>query len=141
MRNGFALALFLGAALPATANDGFGGLSATGLTFDQTESVEMVEEKLFIGIDKVKVDYVFRNNSESDVTGEVIFPLPPVAVWDGWVRSMNLPEDPNKPDIVDFTATVDGKPVRVTIDKIAVIEEPWEENRPLAEQYDTPVAT
>ena len=72
-------ALALGsAALPALANDGFGGLSATGLTFGQTDAVEMVQEDLFIGIDKVSVDYVFRNSSDQEVTGEVIFPLPPV---------------------------------------------------------------
>ena len=126
------------AGLPALANDGFGGLSATGLTFDQTEAVEMIEEKLFIGIDRVAVDYVFYNKTDKDVTGEVIFPLPPVPVWAAWESSMNLPEDGTKLDIVDFTATVDGVPVQVTIDKIAVIEAPWEEQRPLSEQYDTP---
>jgi Domain of unknown function (DUF4424) len=35
-------------------------------------------------------------------------------------------------------ATANGQPVQVTIDKVAVIEEPWEENRPLSHQYDTP---
>ncbi|HMS94582.1 MAG TPA: DUF4424 family protein [Tabrizicola sp.] len=132
------LAFLIGASLPALANDGFGGLSATGLTFEQTESVEMVQEDLYIGLDKISVDYVFRNATDQDVTGEVIFPLPPVRVWSSWESSMNLPEDLGNLDIVDFTATVDGQPVQVTIDKVAVIEEPWEENRPLAEQYDTP---
>ena len=51
---------------------------------------------------------------------------------------MNLPEDLAKEDLVDFTATVDGQPVTVTIDRIAVLEEPWEEGRPLSQQYDTP---
>ena len=132
------LTLVLLSALPAAANDGFGGLSATGLTFERTDAVQMIEEKLFIGIDKVAVDYVFHNITGADVTGEVIFPLPPVPVWASWESSMNLPEDGTKSDLVDFTATVDGKPVTVTIDKIAVIENPWEENRPLSEQYDTP---
>jgi hypothetical protein len=40
-------------ALPAGANDGFGGLSATGLTFGQTEAVAMVSEDLSIGIDRI----------------------------------------------------------------------------------------
>lgn len=138
MRSFSCLALFLGTALPALANDGFGGLSATGLTFEQTDAVEMVEEDLYIGIDKITVDYVFRNTSDQDVTGEVIFPLPPVAVWDSYGSAMNLPEDLSKADVVDFTATVDGTPVAVRIDKVAVMQEPWEEGRPLAEQYDTP---
>ena len=138
MRISFVLAALVSLALPASANDGFGGLSSVGLTFDQTDAVEMVEENLFISIDKVAVDYVFRNSTAADVTGEVIFPLPPVHVWASWESSMNLPEDGTKMDIVDFTATVDGKPVQVTIDKIAVIEAEWVENRPLSEQYDTP---
>lgn len=138
MQKSIVLAAFVGFAAPVSANDGFGGLSATGLTFDQTEAVEMVEENLFISIDKVTVDYVFHNKTDTDVTGEVIFPLPPVHVWASWESSMNLPEDGTKLDLVDFIATVDGKPVEVTIDKIAVLEAPWEENRPLSEQYDTP---
>ncbi len=138
MRLFLVVAALCGTGLPAGANDGFGGLSATGLTFDQTEAVEMIEERLFIGIDRVAVDYVFHNKTDTDVTGEVIFPLPPVPVWAAWESSMNLPEDGTKTDIVDFTATVDGVPVKVTIDRIAVIERPWEEQRPLSEQYDTP---
>jgi Domain of unknown function (DUF4424) len=138
MRRSLFLVTLLSAPFQASANDGFGGLSATGLKFDQTEAVAMVEENLFIGIDKVTVDYVFRNISGADVTGEVIFPLPPVPVWAAWESSMNLPDDGTKLDIVDFTATVDGQPVEVTIDKIAVIEEPWEENRPLSHHYDSP---
>lgn len=132
------LVAFCTAALPALANDGFGGLSATGLKFDQTEAVAMEEEKLFIGLDKISVDYVFRNTTGKDVTGEVIFPLPPVSVWSTYESMMNLPEDLSKADLVDFTATVDGVPVKVTIDRIAVLEEPWEEGRAASEQYDTP---
>jgi len=129
---------FCAAAAPTLANDGFGGLTATGLTFDQTDAVAMVEENLFIGIDRISVDYVFRNTTDQDVTGEVIFPLPPVYVWASWESSMNLPEDGTKLDIVDFTATVDGKPVSVTIDKIAVVEDSFDEVRPLSDQYDSP---
>lgn len=131
------LCLVLISASPALANDGFGGLSATGLTFGQTEAVAMEEERLFIGIDRVTVDYVFRNTTNQDATGEVIFPLPPINVWAGYEGMMNLPEDLSQPDLVGFTATVDGQPVQVTIDRIAVVQENWE-SASLAEQYDTP---
>lgn len=123
---------------PTLANDGFGGLSATGLTFGQTEAVAMEEERLFIGIDRVAVDYVFRNVTDQDVTGEVIFPLPPVGVWSGYEAMMNLPEDLTQPDLVGFTATVDGTPVQVTIDRIAVVEEGWDQPNPPSKQYDNP---
>ncbi|MCB6179799.1 DUF4424 domain-containing protein [Rhodobacter sp. Har01] len=125
-------------ALPAAANDGWGGLSATGLTFDQTEAVAMLEEDLFIGIDRVSVDYLFKNTSGADVTGEVIFPLSPVSVWATYESSMNLPQDLSAEDLVDFKVTVDGRPVAVQIDRIAVLEPPYDENRPPAQQYDTP---
>jgi hypothetical protein len=124
---------------PALANDGFGGFSATGLTFGQTEAVAMEEERLFIGIDKITVDYVFRNLTDQDVTGEVIFPMPPVSVGQIIESQWNLPEDPDQPNLVNFTATVDGQPVAVNIDRIAVIEPQTEEFWfPSSLQYDTP---
>lgn len=135
-----ALALLLAslAATAAAANDGFGGLAATGLTFSQTEAVTMEQEDLFISMDKIRVSYVFRNLTGRDVTGEVIFPLPPVPVGGLMESAWNLPEDLNQPDLVNFTARVDGQPVAVQIDRIAVIEPPWQEDRPESEQYDTP---
>ncbi|WP_374372432.1 DUF4424 family protein [Tabrizicola sp.] len=136
MRLSLLPALFLAA--PALANDGFGGLSATGLTFGQTDAVAMEEERLFIGIDTIAVDYVFRNSTDKDVTGEVIFPLPPIAVWSGYESMMNLPEDLSRPDMVGFTATVDGRPVAVTIDRIAVLEDGYDEANPPSKQYDNP---
>jgi hypothetical protein len=133
-----ALTLVLLSALPATANDGFGGLSATGLTFDQTEAVAMEAEDLFIGIDRIAVDYVFRNVTGADVTGEVIFPLPPIPVGYILESEWNLPEDPDRANLVNFTATVDGQPISLTIDRIAVVEPSGDQARPPSEQYDTP---
>jgi hypothetical protein len=125
-------------AAPVAANDGFGGFSATGLTFGQTDAVAMEEEDLFIGIDRIAVDYVFRNTTSADVTGEVIFPLPPVHVGFVIESQWNLPEDPDRENLVNFTAMVDGQPVTVSIDRIAVIEPELTEWLPSAEQYDTP---
>lgn len=130
-----ALCLFL---TPAHANDGFGGIAATGLTFGQTEAVTMAEEELFISPDTIRVDYVFRNDSTQDVTGEVIFPMPPIPVEATAYSDWNLPEDRDAADLVDFRATVDGRDQPVTLDRIAVIEPSWDENAPLSRQYDTP---
>jgi Domain of unknown function (DUF4424) len=123
---------------PALANDGFGGLSATGLTFEQTDAVAMEEERLFIGIDRIAVDYVFRNTTNADVTGEVIFPLPPVHVGFIIESQWNLPDDPDRENLVNFTATVDGQDVPVRIDRIAVIEPEATDWLPSARPYDTP---
>lgn len=124
--------------LPARANDGWGGIAATGLTFGQTDAIAMLEEDLFISRDEIRVDYLFANITDRDVTGEVIFPLPPIGIADTGYSDWNLPEDRNAADLVGFTATVDGKPQPVQIDRIAVIAPPYEENAPLARQYDTP---
>lgn len=133
------LAAVIAAAAPgARANDGFGGLDATGLEFSRTDAVAMESEDLFIGIDRIRVDYVFRNVTGQDVGGEVIFPLPPVSLWEMRESMMNLPEPPLPDNLVDFRASVDGMPVDVAIDRIAVIEPPWDEDRPPAAQYDTP---
>ncbi len=72
------LAILSAALGPAAANDGFGGLSATGLHFSQTDAVALLEEDLFLSRERVEVSYRFRNLTDQDVTGEVIFPLPPV---------------------------------------------------------------
>lgn len=123
---------------PAQANDGFGGISATGLTFGQTEDVAMVEEDLFIGIDRISVDYLFRNKTRQDVTGEVIFPMPPIALGQILMSGWNLPEDVSRENLVNFSATVGGKDMPLNIDRIAVLEPIWEEDRPISESYDTP---
>ncbi|MBI1220635.1 MAG: DUF4424 domain-containing protein [Rhodobacteraceae bacterium] len=132
------LAILLLFAAPAFANDGFGGLTATGLTFGQTAAVAMEQEDLFIGPDRIRVDYVFRNTSAQDVSGEVIFPLPPIPLQDLENEDWNLPEDRSRENLVNFTATVEGKPIPVAIDRLAVIEpeNAWEQ--PAATRYDTP---
>lgn len=134
----FLLALALLSPSVALANDGWGGLSATGLTFEQTDDIAMLDEDLFIGPEEIRVSYVFRNMSESDITGEVIFPLPPISIAATTYSEFNLPEDRNAADLVSFTATVDGKDQPVTIDRIAVIEPPWDEAAPLSQVYDSP---
>lgn len=126
------------AAGPALANDGFGGLSATGLTFGQTEAVVMESEDLTITPDRIMVVYTFRNITDADVTGEVIFPLPPIPISGQLMSAWNLPEDRTGENPFGFTATVDGKPVQISTDRVAVIEPPWEEGRPGSAQYDTP---
>lgn len=132
--------LFIAALLatPTLANDGFGGLSATGLTFGQTEAVAMEQEDLFIGIDRISVDYIFRNITSADATGEVIFPLPPIHVGFLIESQWNLPDDPDRENLVGFSAIVDGREVALSIDRVAVMEDDVTIWVPSAEAYDTP---
>jgi hypothetical protein len=112
-RFALAAAALLCTAAPASANDGYAGLGAGGLTFGETEDVEMASEDLFLSRGEVAVDYVFRNVSQQDVETWVAFQLPPMA-------PMYAEMDTALPDAVreagplnymDFTATVDGQPV------------------------------
>lgn len=134
---GAALAL-LALSAPALANDGFGGLSATGLQFGQTDKVAMLSEDLQIGPERISVEYVFENQSDADVSGEVIFPLPPISLAGVWEGMFNLPEDPWPENLVGFTALVEGQKVAVAIDRIAVLEPQWEEEPSPASFYESP---
>ncbi len=124
--------------LPAYANDGWGGLTATGLTFGQTDAVAMLSEDLTITPDHISVDYVFRNLTGREVTGEVIFPLPPLSLVEmGW-SSWNLPEDLGRDNLLNFRASVDGRQQKVKIDRVAVMTSAEDWDRPAAASYDTP---
>ncbi len=131
------LALTLVAA-PALANDGFGGLTATGLTFGKTEAIAMDSEDLFLSPTQVRVDYVFRNLTDRDVTGEIIFPLPPISLADQQYSAFNLPEDRGRDNLVNFTVRADGAAIPVGIDRIAVLEPEDKWDRPPVATYDTP---
>ena len=140
-RLGAAAALAAGLAAPAFANDGFGGLSASGVQFQEAADVQMLSEDLYLGLDQIRVAYVFRHTGDEDLTGEVIFPLPPINLSGLMESDFAIPrEDLDKENFVGFTATVDGKKIAVKTDRIAVIEEPWDEKRPLSASYDSPGA-
>lgn len=114
------LALMLGAICRASANDGFGGIDAGGLEFSRTDKVAMKSEDLFISLDKIRVSYVFENTSSEDVSGEVIFPLPPIPVDDLRHMDMNLPDDPDRENLVNFTVEVDGRKLAPKIERRAL---------------------
>lgn len=132
-------ALMLAAAPAALANDGFGGLSATGLQFSETTAVQMLSEDLYLSLDTIRVAYVFRHGGDEDVTGEVIFPLPPINL--AAIRESAFaiePADLDKENIVGFTAKIDGKAIAVSTDRIAVKDPEYDENRKAAANYESP---
>ncbi len=127
--------------IPATAqaNDGFGGLSATGLQFAQSTTIRMVNEDLYLSPKKVRVHYLFRNDGKEEVRGEVIFPLPPISLSELSNSGFALAEEKlDRDNVVDFKVTVNGKQVRVAIDRIAVLEPPYDQQRKASARYDAP---
>lgn len=137
MKVTFICLMLLVSSASASANSGWGGITATGLTFSQTDAVQMVEEDLVIGPELISVDYVFRNITGQDVTGEVIFPLPPISVQHIGDYYGAVYEVRNKDNLVEFSATVDSTPKQVRVDRIAVIE-PEDAGSSGAQPYDNP---
>lgn len=102
--------------VPALANDSTAELGTGGLILARTDAIAMQKENLFISEDEVRVDYVFRNQTNADVETVIAFPLPEI---DGNPNSM--PAIPNDPDanFLGFTATIDGRPVTATLEQRA----------------------
>jgi hypothetical protein len=127
--------MLLVSCVSASANAGWGGFTATGLEFQQTDEVTLIEEELRIGMDRITVEYVFLNVTKTDVTGEVIFPLPPVYQPEGY----HFPGPTPAPEsLVDFTLHVAGQKVEADVDIIAVIRPRWTDETPLSDVYDAP---
>ena len=93
---------------PAFANDTTAQVAAGGLIYVQNENVSMADEKLYISMEKVTVDYIFHNNSDKDVESLIAFPFPDVT---GSGDFMDGVPDTESDNFLDFQATQDGKPI------------------------------
>lgn len=111
------LALSLTAATPAGANDSTAEIGAGGIVLAQTYSVEMQSEVLYISMDEVRVDYVFRNRSARDVETLVAFPMPDMDVSPYWEVAIPNPDD----NFLGFTVTVDGQSIQPELQQRAYV--------------------
>ena len=104
------------AASPAQANDSTAELGTGGLILSRTDAIAMQKEDLFISRDEIKVDYVFRNITDADVSTIVAFPMPDISG-----NPFSLPAIPNDPDrnFLGFTVSVDGKAIAPTLEQRA----------------------
>lgn len=80
----------------AFANDSTATTAAGGIQFTKTDKIKMISENLQVSTEKIKVDYVFKNISDKDITTTIVFPLPPFVdadvmgmqvVWDDEVAN------------------------------------------------------
>lgn len=119
LRAAFASALMLASLRPggALANDTTAELGAGGLVMSRTDAVVMQSEDLFISAKEVRVDYVFRNQTETDVNAVVAFPLPDLG--GNPYENVALP-DMAADNFLDFAVTVDGKQIKPTLDQHAM---------------------
>ena len=109
-------AAFAAVPVAAHANDTMAELAAGGLTFVYADNVQMQSEDLFISPKEVRVDYVFHNDGDKDRTTVVAFPMPDIEGSGDFMVSVPNPESDN---FMNFSVTVDGKPVKPEIDRHA----------------------
>ncbi len=99
--------------VPACADDTAVSVAAGGIQLRKEARISMDKERLTITLDKVTVDFWFRNETNKDVTTEVAFPVPP---YQFDLNSTNGPHD-----FADFKLRVDGQPVSYQTDVHAML--------------------
>lgn len=90
---------------PAFANDSVAELGTGGLILSRSDAVAMESEDLFISPEKVTVDYVFRNNTDKDVSAIVAFPMPDI---EGDPNEMPAIPEAQSDNFLGFEVTIDG---------------------------------
>ncbi|HEY2345163.1 MAG TPA: DUF4424 family protein [Xanthomonadaceae bacterium] len=92
-------------ALPglAAADDGVTEKGVGGIVLGKTDRVAMVHEQLDVGCSQIRVSFDFLNESDGDVTHDLIFPLP---AYPAFLSGMDYPAGAP----ADFTIAVDGRP-------------------------------
>jgi hypothetical protein len=108
--------LILAAALAcgsALADDGAASIAAGGIVMTREPRITMAKEVLFISTSKVVVDYDFRNDTDTDITTEVAFPIPDYK-----------PEEVSRSfqGFDDFKLWVNEKPIHYTIETKAFVD-------------------
>jgi hypothetical protein len=114
-----ALALLL-TATAAQANDTSAELAAGGLVLTRSDAIEMQAEDLFISREAVRVTYRFVNTSGRDATIRVAFPMPDLGGPDVFKSDVSIPVDAPA-NILAFSTTADGKPVRTELEQKALV--------------------
>lgn len=114
MRRMIAAAFLAGLAVPAQANDSTATVGAGGLVLQKSDSIAMVSEDLFVSVDEIRVGYRFRNVTAVPVTTIVAFPMPPRRMSDEYGGDVAYPEG--------FRTSVDGRPVKVRLERKAVVK-------------------
>jgi hypothetical protein len=105
---------------PAFANDSMAELGTGGLILSRSDSIAMESEDLFISRDRITVDYVFRNGSETDIDTIVAFPMPDIEGNPD--RMVAIPDDPSD-NFLGFEVTSDGREIKPQLEQRAFAAE------------------
>lgn len=105
----------------ASANDSTGFQGTGGIELIKTDAIEMRSEDLWIGLEEIRVSYVFRNVSDRPVETLVAFPLPDLDLSQGLTApAWNFPKQAD--DFLDFRLWIDDRPVRPSLERRAVFQ-------------------
>ncbi|MET7242108.1 DUF4424 domain-containing protein [Methylobacterium sp. EM32] len=105
---------------PARANDSAAALDAGGLVLVRDPDITLASEDLRIGLDRIAVDYVFRNGAATAKTLRIAFPLPAIDGAQLSTSALSLPFE-DRANFVGFTVTVDGVPVTPQLEERAYL--------------------
>ncbi|WP_119389638.1 DUF4424 family protein [Taklimakanibacter lacteus] len=99
----------------ALANGAIAERRTGGLVFKQSDTVSILREDLFVSLDQIKVDYVYKSEASDRQTVTIAFPMPGVPVNDdpGSLREI-LPEGADPQNYMSFKVSVDGEEVKAT---------------------------
>ncbi|NYZ13273.1 DUF4424 domain-containing protein [Azospirillum sp. RWY-5-1] len=107
-------------AQPAAANDSTGFQGTTGIELTTTDAIRMVSEDLRIGLDEVRVSYVFRNESDRPIDTLVVFPLPDLDLSLG-STAPNWAFPVRAHDFLEFRLWIDDRPVPAALERRAFL--------------------
>ncbi|BAI70902.1 hypothetical protein AZL_002640 [Azospirillum sp. B510] len=105
----------------ASANDSTGFQGTGGIELTRTDAIEMRSEDLWIGMDEIRVSYVFRNVSDRPVETLVAFPLPDLDLSPGLTASAwQFPKEAD--DFLDFRLWIDDRPEKPSLERRALFQ-------------------
>lgn len=123
LSTGVLIACLLAGALisaPAHANDTSAVLGAGGLSLTTSEHIVMESEDLYLSPSEVRIRYVFRNESDRDITTTVAFPLPDID--QSAFATVFLPVE-SQENFVGFKVTADGKTIHPKLEQKAFADD------------------
>lgn len=100
----------------AHANDSVAEIAAGGLVLGRTDVIAMESETLYLSMEQVRVDYVFRNTSDRDIETLVAFPMPDISMSPYSNVAIPVMDD----NFLGFTVEVDGQPIVPALQQRAI---------------------
>lgn len=98
----------------AVANDSIAEMTAGGLVLKNSRSIDMLDEDLYVSADRIRVNYVFRNQSRKDESVIVAFPMPD--------RDLSREGEGDISYVSDFVTSVEGQSVQTRVERKALLD-------------------